>query len=29
MPHYKELQGDIPNYTDVEPFFQISEIRIG
>ena len=19
MPHYKELQGDIPNYTDIEP----------
>jgi len=28
MPHYKELHGDIPNYTDVEPVVQISEIRI-
>jgi uncharacterized protein (TIGR02118 family) len=28
MPHYKELQGDIPNYTDIEPAVQISEIRI-
>jgi uncharacterized protein (TIGR02118 family) len=28
MPHYKELQADIPNYTDIEPVVQISEIRI-
>lgn len=28
MPHHKELQGDIPNYTDIEPVVQISEIRI-
>jgi len=28
MPHLKELQGDIPNYTDIEPVVQISEIRI-
>jgi uncharacterized protein (TIGR02118 family) len=28
MPHYVELQGDIPNYTDIEPMVQISEIRI-
>jgi len=28
MPHYKELQGDIPNYTDIEPVVQISELRI-
>jgi len=28
MPHYVELQGDIPNYTDIEPVVQISEIRI-
>jgi uncharacterized protein (TIGR02118 family) len=28
MPHYKELQADIPNYTDTEPVVQISEIRI-
>ena len=28
MPHYRELQGDIPNYTDIEPAAQISEVRI-
>jgi len=28
MPHYAELQADIPNYTDIEPIVQISEIRI-
>ena len=28
MPHYMELQSDIPNYTDVEPLVQISDIRI-
>jgi uncharacterized protein (TIGR02118 family) len=28
MPHYRELQNDIPNYTDIEPVVQISEIRI-
>jgi len=28
MPHYAELQGDIPNYTDIEPLVQISELRI-
>ena len=28
MPHYAELQGDIPNYTDIEPIVQISELRI-
>jgi uncharacterized protein (TIGR02118 family) len=27
-PHMAELQADIPNYTDIEPIFQISEIRI-
>jgi uncharacterized protein (TIGR02118 family) len=27
-PHMAELQADIPNYTDIEPVFQISEIRI-
>ena len=25
MPHMAELQGDIPNYTDVEAVIQISE----
>jgi uncharacterized protein (TIGR02118 family) len=28
MPHFAELQGDIPNYTDIEPVVQIGEIRI-
>jgi hypothetical protein len=28
MPHYAELQGDIANYTDIEPIVQISELRI-
>jgi uncharacterized protein (TIGR02118 family) len=27
MPVIGQLQGDIPNYTDIEPVFQISEIR--
>jgi uncharacterized protein (TIGR02118 family) len=27
MPVIGELQGDIPNYTDIEPVVQISEIR--
>ncbi len=26
MPHAEELQGDIPNYTNVEPVIQISEV---
>ncbi len=29
MPNAGALQGDIPNYTDVEPIIQISDIRIG
>jgi len=28
MPHYAELQADIPNYTDIDPIVQISEVRI-
>jgi len=28
MPHYQKLQGDIPNYTDIEPVVQISDLRI-
>jgi uncharacterized protein (TIGR02118 family) len=28
MPHFAELQADIPNYTNIEPVVQISEIRI-
>lgn len=28
MPHAAVLQGDIPNYTDIEPVIQYSEIKI-
>ncbi|WP_448189079.1 EthD family reductase [Azospirillum sp. sgz301742] len=28
MPHADALQGDIPNYTDVTPIIQISDVRI-
>jgi uncharacterized protein (TIGR02118 family) len=28
MPHYIELQSDIPNYTDVAPVVQVSDLRI-
>jgi uncharacterized protein (TIGR02118 family) len=28
FPHAAELQGDIPNYTDVEPGIQISEVKL-
>ena len=28
MPHAPELQGDIPNYTDVAPLIQINEVLI-
>jgi uncharacterized protein (TIGR02118 family) len=28
MPHAKELQGDIPNYTNVEPIIQFNEVLI-
>ncbi|MHB9118586.1 MAG: EthD family reductase [Burkholderiales bacterium] len=28
MPHAETLQGDIPNYTDIEPLIQISAVRI-
>ena len=27
-PHAEELQGDIVNYTDVEPVIQINEVKI-
>jgi len=26
LPHAAELQGDIPNYTDVEPIIQVSQL---
>ncbi len=28
MPHAAELQGDIPNYTDVAPVIQINDVLI-
>lgn len=28
MPHAAELQGDMPNYTDIEPIIQTSEVSI-
>ena len=28
MPHAAELQGDIANYTDIEPVIQINEVAI-
>jgi len=28
MPHYMELQSDIPNYTDIEPVVQIGDLKI-
>ena len=27
-PHAEALQGDIPNYTDIDPAIQISEIKL-
>ena len=28
-PHAKEIMGDIPNYTDLTPVMQISEVVVG
>jgi uncharacterized protein (TIGR02118 family) len=28
MPHAAELQGDIPNYTNIEPVIQFSQVEI-
>jgi uncharacterized protein (TIGR02118 family) len=28
-PHAAELQGDAPNYTDIQPVVQISEVLLG
>jgi uncharacterized protein (TIGR02118 family) len=28
-PHAKEILGDIPNYTDLQPVLQISEVVVG
>ena len=27
-PHLEEIMGDIKNYTNVDPYFQISEVKI-
>jgi uncharacterized protein (TIGR02118 family) len=26
MPHAAALQGDMPNYTDIEPLIQVNEV---
>jgi uncharacterized protein (TIGR02118 family) len=28
-PHAKEIMADIPNYTDLSPVIQISEVVVG
>ena len=28
-PHAKQILGDIPNYTDIAPVLQISEVVVG
>ena len=28
MPHAEKLQGDIKNYTDIQPVIQINEVKI-
>ena len=28
MPHAEVLQGDMPNYTDIEPIIQVNEVLI-
>lgn len=28
-PHAAEIMGDIPNYTDIQPVVQISEVVVG
>ena len=28
LPHAAEIQGDIPNYTDIQPVVQISEVKV-
>ena len=27
-PHAKEIRGDTPNYTDIQPSIQVSEVKI-
>lgn len=28
-PHFKAIMADVPNYTDVAPVTQVSEVRVG
>ncbi len=28
LPHAAELQGDMPNYTDIDPIIQVGELAI-
>lgn len=28
-PHAKQIMGDIPNYTDIAPVMQVSEVVVG
>ncbi len=27
-PHAQEIMGDIPNYTDIQPMLQVSEVKM-
>jgi uncharacterized protein (TIGR02118 family) len=27
LPHAAEIQGDVPNYTNIQPLLQISEVK--
>ena len=27
-PHAREIMGDVPNYTDIQPIIQVSEVKI-
>ena len=28
LPHAAEIQGDVPNYTNIQPVIQISEVKL-
>jgi uncharacterized protein (TIGR02118 family) len=28
LPHAAEIQGDVPNYTNIQPVIQISEVKV-
>ncbi|HEY7387003.1 MAG TPA: EthD family reductase [Bryobacteraceae bacterium] len=28
LPHAAEIQGDVPNYTNIQPVVQISEVKV-